>query len=347
VAGAAALYLEANRQVSSQTVRNAVYAAATKGVVTSANTANNHLLYMAGFRAAVPPSNTSPPAISGVAGAGEILTGSQGAWTGTAPITLANQWQRCDQSGENCADVAGATGSQYGLTDADVGYTIRLAVTAANVAGSATAASQPTAVVEVKPANTAVPKLSADQFETGRTVRATTGSWNGTNLSFAYQWFRCDRDGGDCTAIHGATQGTFELGEATAGNTLRVVVTASNNAGESAARSAASDVVRLPPAQVKIDLPRHPELARRLRVRLKLAHAKRFDVKLVDDGDVVGRRRGRVRDRHRIRLRVPLARGFRREMQAAGTDRKLKLVARIRGANGDLTRKTRKFELDL
>jgi aqualysin 1 len=226
VAGAAALYLEANRQVGSQTVRDAVYAAATKGVVTSSNTSNNHLLYMAGFRAAIPPSNTSPPTISGVAAAGEMLTGSQGAWSGTAPISLSNQWQRCDQSGSSCAAVAGATGSQYGLTEADVGFTIRLAPTAANVAGSATASSQPTLVVQVKPQNTAVPKLSADEYETGRRVRATTGSWNGTELSFAYQWFRCGRGGGDCTAIHGATHRTYELGEATAGKTVRVVVTA-------------------------------------------------------------------------------------------------------------------------
>ena len=350
VAGAAALYLEAHRQVGSQTVRDALFAASTKDIVTSSPstpTTNNHLLYMAGFPAATPPANTTPPAVSGVPGAGEMLTGSQGAWSGTAPLALSNQWQRCDQAGGNCADVAGATGSQYGLTEADVGFTIRLTVTGANVAGSTAASSQPTAVVQVKPENTGVPKLSADKFETGRRVTASTGSWNGTALSFAYQWFRCGRGGGDCIAIHGATHRILELGDATAHKTVRVVVTASNNAGESAARSAASDVVRLPPAQVKIDLPRHPELARRLRVRLKLEHAKRFDVKLVDDGDVVGRRRGRVRDRHRIRLRVPLARGFRREMQAAGTDRKLKLIARVRGANGDLTRKTRKFELDL
>ena len=110
----------------------------------------------------------------------------------------------------------------------------------------------------MKPENTAVPKLSADEYETGRRVRATTGSWNGTALSFAYQWFRCDRDGGDCTAIHGATRRTYELGEATAGKTVRVVVTASNTAGESAAYSAASDVVRLPPAEVKVDLPAAP-----------------------------------------------------------------------------------------
>jgi hypothetical protein len=91
------------------------------------------------------------------------------------------------------------------------------------------------------------------------------------------------------------------------------------------------------------------ELARRLRVRLELEHSKRFAVKIVNpgDGDVVGRRRGRVRDRHRIRLRVPLARSFRRAMEAAGTDRKLKLVARVRGENGKITRKSRKFELEL
>lgn len=352
VAGAAALYLEAHRQVSSQTVRDALFAASTKDIVTSSPsepTANNHLLYMAGFPAATAPANTSPPAISGVAGAGEMLTGSQGAWSGTAPISLSNQWQRCDQSGGNCVAVAGATGSQYGLTEADVGFTIRLLVTAANVAGSATAASQPTAVVQVKPENTAVPKLSADKFETGRTVKASTGSWNGTALSFAYQWFRCGRGGRDCAAIQGATHRTLELGDATAHKTVRVVVTASNNAGESAALSAASDVVRLPPAEVKLDLPRHPDLARRLRIRLELEHAKRFDVKLVDrkTGDLVGRRRGRVRDRHRIRLRVPLDRGFRRAMRAGGTDRKLKVVARVRGENGELTRKARTFELEL
>src|SRR6185436_9568282 len=104
---------------------------------------------------------------SGVPGAGEMLTGSQGAWSGTAPLALSNQWQRCDQAGGNCADVSGATGSQYGLTEADV-------------AGSTAASSQPTAVVQVKPENTGVPKLSADKFETGRRVTALSGYWNGT-----------------------------------------------------------------------------------------------------------------------------------------------------------------------
>ncbi|HUE90231.1 MAG TPA: S8 family serine peptidase [Vicinamibacterales bacterium] len=44
-AGVAALYLEANPLATAQQVRDALYAATTKGIVTSSSTANNHLLY--------------------------------------------------------------------------------------------------------------------------------------------------------------------------------------------------------------------------------------------------------------------------------------------------------------
>ncbi|MBW3563151.1 MAG: S8 family serine peptidase [Acidobacteria bacterium] len=45
VAGAAALYLDANSGASPQTVRDALYNATTKNIVTSSSTTNNHLLY--------------------------------------------------------------------------------------------------------------------------------------------------------------------------------------------------------------------------------------------------------------------------------------------------------------
>ncbi|MGQ0813996.1 MAG: S8 family serine peptidase [Gemmatimonadota bacterium] len=44
-AGVAALYLQSNPGASAQTVRDALYANTTKGIVTSSNTANNHLLF--------------------------------------------------------------------------------------------------------------------------------------------------------------------------------------------------------------------------------------------------------------------------------------------------------------
>jgi aqualysin 1 len=45
VAGVAALYLQSNSSASPQTVRDALYAVTTKGVVSSSKTANNHLLF--------------------------------------------------------------------------------------------------------------------------------------------------------------------------------------------------------------------------------------------------------------------------------------------------------------
>jgi subtilisin family serine protease len=47
VAGVAALYLQGNTGATPQQVRDALYAATTKGVVTSSSTANNHLLFTA------------------------------------------------------------------------------------------------------------------------------------------------------------------------------------------------------------------------------------------------------------------------------------------------------------
>ena len=45
VAGAAALYLQGSPSASPQQVRDGLYALTTKGVVTDAQSANNHLLF--------------------------------------------------------------------------------------------------------------------------------------------------------------------------------------------------------------------------------------------------------------------------------------------------------------
>jgi subtilisin family serine protease len=100
---------------------------------------------------ATPPSNTSPPTISGTAQSGQTLTANPGTWSGTTPISYAYQWRRCDTSGNNCLDIAGATAQTYLLTGSDVGSTIRVVVTASNGGGSAQATSAQTAVVASGP----------------------------------------------------------------------------------------------------------------------------------------------------------------------------------------------------
>jgi subtilisin family serine protease len=61
VAGVAALYLQNNPGASAAAVAAAIYDATTKGIVTSSNTANNHLLYSL-FGTSSPPANAAPTA---------------------------------------------------------------------------------------------------------------------------------------------------------------------------------------------------------------------------------------------------------------------------------------------
>jgi hypothetical protein len=92
------------------------------------------------------PVNTAKPAISGKASVGEELSASTGTWTGGS-TSFTYQWQRCTASAV-CTDVDGATARTYGVRLADVGSSLRVAVTAHNVSGStATATSDQTAVV--------------------------------------------------------------------------------------------------------------------------------------------------------------------------------------------------------
>ena len=69
----------------------------------------------------------------------------------SAPLLL--QWLRCpanggQATGSDCPAISGETGTQYDLTADDVGRRIRLQVTARNTLGSATATSEPTALVQ-------------------------------------------------------------------------------------------------------------------------------------------------------------------------------------------------------
>jgi hypothetical protein len=97
------------------------------------------------------PTNTSPPAISGTAQAGQTLTSSPGTYTGTQPISYAYRWRRCD------ADIAGASASGYTAVAQDVGSRLRVAVTATNAVGSATATTAATAAVTPASASDTTP----------------------------------------------------------------------------------------------------------------------------------------------------------------------------------------------
>jgi len=96
--------------------------------------------------ASAAPKNTERPAISGTARAGVTLTATTGGWSGN-PDTFAFQWQRCDADGSNCDTIVGATAKTYLVKAGDVGFRLRVRVTAKNEKGSATTSSGVTAIV--------------------------------------------------------------------------------------------------------------------------------------------------------------------------------------------------------
>ncbi len=92
------------------------------------------------------PINTAKPTITGTASVGQELSASTGTWTGGVS-SFTYQWQKCTASAV-CTDVDGATARTYGVRLADVGSSLRVAVTAHNLSGStATATSDQTAIV--------------------------------------------------------------------------------------------------------------------------------------------------------------------------------------------------------
>ncbi len=149
---------------------------------------------------------------------------------------VAYQWRRCDTSGASCTDVAGATSTTYGLTSADVGSTIRVAVTASNGAGSASASSAQTGV-DRRSAAAPVERLRAHDLghcREGQTLTADHGAWSGATPDLVFLPVASLRlFGGACAPIGGATAATYPVVTADVGSTLRVRVNASNSVGAS------------------------------------------------------------------------------------------------------------------
>lgn len=213
------------------------------------------------------PTSTTQPAISGTASVGSTLTATQGTWTEN-PSSFAFQWVRCPSSGglpdgSDCAAVGGATTQAYIVSSADVGFRLRVRVTATNADGSATAASNATVLVAAAsqpPERVSDPVVSGTP-RAGSTLTATQGQWRNNPTSFAYQWVRCPTSGGnptgsDCAAIGGATVATYQVSTADVGRRLRVRVTATNSDGSATSASNATALVQAaPPAPAPTGCP--------------------------------------------------------------------------------------------
>ena len=193
---------------------------------------------------AIPPANITPPVIDDTTPVvGQTLNTTDGTWSGSQPMTITYQWQRCAVAGGSCANIAGAAAAAYEVVDADAEKFLRVAVTADNSApGSTTRNSASTQkVTGSAPANTALPTVAGTERD-GETLTAADGTWTGSP-TLSRKWLRCtDVTIGSC-AETGQTGGQYVLGEGDVGRRMRVRVTATNGAGSTDADSAATGVI--------------------------------------------------------------------------------------------------------
>jgi uncharacterized protein YukE len=237
VVGAVESALKLSPGLVGSTLRVVVTATNAAGSTSASST-------VTGLVAALLPSNTAVPTVSGLLKDGQLLSATTGSWSGTPSISYGYQWQVCNAAGEACKDIGGAVESALKLSPGLVGSTLRVVVTATNAAGSTSASSMVTGLVAaLLPSNTALPNISG-VLKDGQLLSSTTGTWTGTpSISYGYQWQACNVAGEACKDIGGAVESTLKLASGLVGSTVRVVVTATNSAGSTSTPSAASGLI--------------------------------------------------------------------------------------------------------
>jgi hypothetical protein len=108
-------------------------------------------------------------------------------------------------------------------------------------AGAGVAASS------AKPLNTSPPTVSGTPQE-GNTLRGDRGTWTNGVSDFNNYWLRCDKTGGSCALISGATTRQYTLKTVDVGTTLRFQVQAKNADGTTTATSVPTAVITAAPA---------------------------------------------------------------------------------------------------
>jgi hypothetical protein len=204
----------------------------------------------------LPPANISTPSIAGDLTQGQTLTEVHGGWS-NAPSGYAIQWEDCAATGASCTPIPGATGPSYTLAAHDAGHAIAVLESAGNAGGTAAAVSSPTTApvassapgvaVQQKAPKLSLPPVISGIPQIGQTLTASSGAWQGAPpLSFTYQWQQCNNS--SCSDITGATGQDYVIPPLIdVGESLEVVVTATNASGTSAGASVPVGPVPPPP----------------------------------------------------------------------------------------------------
>ena len=202
--------------------------------------------------AAARPANTEAtgaPSISGSPTVGQTLTAATtGILDSNGMNYAALRYQWLSNDGTNDSEITDATGSTYTLVDADEGKHIKVRVSFTDLAQHKESVIS-TAVGPISPnllnsAATGQPTISGTA-KVGETLTVSTSgiadSDGTTNASYSYQWLSSrDRE------IDGATGSTYMLVDSDAGETIKVRVTFTDDAGNEETLTSSATTVESP-----------------------------------------------------------------------------------------------------
>ncbi len=172
--------------------------------------------------------NLTLPTVSGTFVIDHTVGSFSGTWS-PGGSTYTRQWFA------DGAAIAGATGSLYTITAAEIGKKLSVRVTASKTGyQSATSTSLPSAaVLPGTITNTSVPTIFGD-LRVGKTVGVNNGGWSPLPTDWTYRWFA------NGVLIPGVTTRTFVVDQTLYGKTLKAEVTGAKTGYTSASASSAS-----------------------------------------------------------------------------------------------------------
>jgi RTX calcium-binding nonapeptide repeat (4 copies)/WD40-like Beta Propeller Repeat len=236
------------------TVPASLYGMRIRVRITATNAAGSAALSSAstGIVTATAPSLSVTPPIQGGNTVGQTVSVTTGIWTGSQPITYAYQWDQCDPVGDltSCTPIPQATTSSYVPVPGDIGFSLRVYITATNAVGSATGFTNHTFPIvdrqHFAPSAAGAPTITGT-VGLGLPLSGDIGSFNGdTPIATSFVWQRCDATGAACKTIAGAKKLTYKPTATDFGSTLRILVTATNAYGKLQAPSPVTSPVSPP-----------------------------------------------------------------------------------------------------
>jgi len=169
---------------------------------------------------ATAPVNTVAPNVTGSPYVGDLLTTTDGTWSGT-PTSFTYQWKRGVTN-------IGTNANTYTIVTADANTNITCVVTATNATGSTPATSNVLSPsVLFAPTNITPPAIDGlISWVAGDTISFTGNTWDGNPVpTLTYQWLR------NLNIITGETNTTYLLDIADSGQLISVKCTATNSQG--------------------------------------------------------------------------------------------------------------------